>query len=247
MTGKAAPVRRRKPNPIVPCKCARCQKPFQPRRDDAEFCTPACRQAAHRLRKSNPDLLVARNAFPVDLVQAELATAATISWLNERSIPLGVIFTHTKRTFDAMSVVRGSGAADAVEKYDQGPVGQFLRMLREAGFFSQIPAVREAVVERSHRQRNKVVLSDTKAVIDRDQADWRRVSDIKRLRDSILNGDAWLDSEIAPLPEHRGISVGVPSVMPRPASPTGPKAEDLRPPEPMPDKPIRTSKRWRHG
>src|SRR5262245_47079594 len=32
--------------------CATCGKPFSPKRSDAQFCSPACKQAAHRRKKS---------------------------------------------------------------------------------------------------------------------------------------------------------------------------------------------------
>ena len=32
--------------------CAQCQKPFVPRRDDARFCSVACKQRAYRRRAS---------------------------------------------------------------------------------------------------------------------------------------------------------------------------------------------------
>ena len=198
--------------------CAVCQTSFIPRRSDAEFCSNRCRQKGHRRRKSNPSLqIVAEINFPLDLERAELAAAATISWLNERAAQLGVVFIHLGLTFDVRETF--SGAADLAEKNDRGPIGQYLRLLRSIGWFSPSPKVREVLVEHTYRTRNKAILRDTKAVLDRDHEEWRHISNLKRLQNSILNGDAYIESAIRPLPEHRGISIGTPSIMPRPTPP----------------------------
>jgi hypothetical protein len=210
--------------------CVVCQMPFERRRSDAKFCSNRCRQAGHRNGKSDPGLLVAQNVFPLDLERGNLAAAAATSWLNDISTQaaLGVVFVPLRLTFD----IRESfvGAVDLAEKNDQGPVGRFLRLLKSHGWMSPSPEVREALVEQTYRIRNKEIMSDTKAVLDRDNEEWRQISERKRLCASIKRGDAFLTALIAPLVEHRDIPIGTPSFIPKPASPLDLKISEPPPP-----------------
>jgi hypothetical protein len=168
--------------------------------------------------------------LPLDLERGNLAAAAATSWLNDISTQaaLGVVFVPLRLTFD----IRESfvGAVDLAEKNDQGPVGRFLRLLKSHGWMSPSPEVREALVEQTYRIRNKEIMSDTKAVLDRDNEEWRQISERKRLCASIKRGDAFLTALIAPLVEHRDIPIGTPSFIPKPASPLDLKISEPPPP-----------------
>jgi hypothetical protein len=189
MTGaKASPMTR---------PCAVCQTSFQPRRSDALFCSGPCRQAAYRYRQNGPDLQIARSAFPVDAERAELVAAGAISWLNERSVPLGIYFTRTMRDFDIRDAF--PGAADLAEKYDQGPVGQYLRLLKAVGWFSPSPRVREVLVERVMLERNAEVEEANERWEGRSL--WEDVEGYEAVLDEMLRGKR----------DHRDIALEWPS------------------------------------
>ena len=176
--------------------CAVCQTPFRPRRrSDAETCSNRCRQAAYRHRQISPDLQIAKNAFPVHSERAELAAAAAISWLNWHAAPLGVYFTHTKRDFDVRDAF--PGAADLAEKHDQGPIGQYLRLLRGIGWFSL--RVRDALVQRVMVERN--------AAVEEANDRWEGRS----LREDVEGCEAVLDAMLRGKRDHRDIALEWPS------------------------------------
>jgi hypothetical protein len=112
--------------------------------------------------------------------------------------------------FDIWETERG--ATDRAELSDKGPVGQFLRVLRRYGGFSVAddPTAHAEAIQHVKRENNTAIVEVNQRILRLAPPESWQSSVVETVR----RGQQWIDQDIAPRIEHRGIPVGAPVFIP---------------------------------
>jgi hypothetical protein len=137
---------------------------------------------------------------------ASLSTVAI--WFNEVAHRTGFAIAIVLRVADFDIVEFQRGAVDHAEQTDRGPIGQFLRVLKQYGGFNKNDSAHDHAIgiRRSVRHNNSGIIAANERAI----GETERKLPKRDLAEIVRRSERILDRLIGPLPEHRDIEVGAP-------------------------------------